>query len=69
MNVKLQMLPIMLTIEALTVIFAILLVETACIYLIFLIATVQISMECKTQEIIQSIWICSNQKLKCVGIG
>ena len=29
---------------------AIWLVETACIFLIFLIATVQISMECETQE-------------------
>ena len=27
-----------------------LLVETACIFLIFLITTVQVSMECETQE-------------------
>ena len=38
---------------------AVWLVETACIFLIFLIPTVQISMECKTQE---NIWIYTNLK-------
>ena len=46
------------------------LVETACIFLIFLIATAQISMECEIQRWdIQSIWVHTNLKHTYVGIG
>ena len=51
---------------------AIWLVETAWIFLIFLIATKQISMECETHESevgYTHIWIYTNAKHKYVGIG
>ena len=50
---------------------AIWLVETACIFLIFLITAVEISMECETQESeagYTNIWIYTNLKHTCVGI-
>ena len=54
---------------------AIWLVETAGIFQIFWIATLQISMECETQESeagyqdIQNIWIYTNLKHAYVSIG